>query len=385
LGESGPLPAGADFLVAPGFLPSACGSQPSGAYTGTGVKAGEAAPGRRLFIAVAVPTCNRPDDIARLLASLARVRYPHWELMIIDQSDGDETQLLAAAWGAVIPRIVYRRLEPKNASAARNLAIENTSGDVLAFIDDDCTVHPDWLAQVSDAFDLDPYAGVIFGAVTAADHDPSTAFVPTNDVRRMRRFRGSPGVLQVRAMGASMSIRLRPGQRLHFDLLLGPGARFRGSQDGDYAYRARLAGEIVVETPTVVVTHHGARSYAGGAATLKVRDYLYGAGAAHAKLLRCGEWIIFVAIIGRLVESIAAIRPQNALRHRPTRVGGLLMFLQGLRDGLEMPIDRREKLYRVMGPDPALSPMRTPSRDISPSRDGFLHGLLAGRKIDSIP
>ena len=314
------------------------------AYTGTALDAGEAVP-PRLFITVAVPTCNRPDDIGRLFASLARVRYPRWELMVIDQSDGNETQLLAAAWGALIPRITYLRLEPKNASAARNMAIEKASSEVLAFLDDDCTVHPDWLARVADAFDREPEARLIFGAVIAADHNPATAYVPTNLLRRERRLRGVMGLLQVSAMGASMSIRLRPGKRLHFDLFLGPGSRFRSSQDGDYARRVLAAGEMVVETPSIVVEHHGARSYAGGVAKLKVRDYLYGAGAAHAKLLRCGQWIMIVAIIGRLVESIAAIRPLNALRNQPTRVGGLLMFLQGLHDSFQVYVDPHEKVY----------------------------------------
>jgi len=105
---------------------------------------------------------------------------------------------------------------------------------------------------------------------------------------------------------------------------------------------------LVVQTPTITVVHYGARSYAGGAAKVKVRDYLYGTGAAHAKLLRCGEWIMIFAIVGRLLESITAIRPQNALRNQPTRVGGLLMFLQGLRDGFNMYVDRHERVYRVL-------------------------------------
>jgi len=308
-----------------------------------GDKAGE----RTLFITVAVPTCNRPDDISHLLDSLTRVRYPRWELLLIDQSDGDETRLLAAAWAILIPRIVYLRLDEKNASVARNLAIECSSGDVLAFIDDDCTAPPDWLARVNEAFLGEPEASVIFGALTASEHDPAAVFVPTQKVPRHRRLRGQLGALRVGAMGASMSLRLRRGRHIRFDPLLGPGAQFRSSQDVDYAYRVLAAGEMIVETPNIVVVHHGARPYAGGKARLKVRDYLYGAGAAEAKLLRCGQLIMIVAIIRRLMKSVSAIRPQNAIRHQPTRVGGLVMYLRGLRDSLHMSIDRQAKVYRT--------------------------------------
>lgn len=270
--------------------------------------------------------------------SLSRVRYPSWELLVIDQSDGDETRLLAAAWGILIPSIVYLRLEEKNASVARNLAIECSSGEVLAFIDDDCTVLPDWLARVNETFLEEPDARLIFGAVTASVHDPA--------MRRHRRLRGQLGALRVGAIGASMSLRLTPGRQLQFDPLLGPGARFRSSHDVDYAYRVLAAGELVVETPSIVVVHHGTRPHAGGLARLKVRDYLYGAAAAQAKLLRCGQWIMIAAIISKLIESIAFIRPQNALLRKPTHVGSVLSYVRGLRDSLKMSIDRHEKVYR---------------------------------------
>jgi glycosyltransferase involved in cell wall biosynthesis len=327
-----------------------------------------------MMVTVAVPTCDRPHALDRCLASLSAINTDNWELLVIDQSDDNRTREMALGWAIKIPQLMYVRLDEKNASVARNFALEAARGEVVAFIDDDCTVSPDWLARVREAFVKEPEASLIFGAVRAADHDPATAFVPINKVRRERRLRGLLGTLRVSAMGASMSIRLKPGKRFHFDLLLGPGSRFRSCQDGDYAYRVLGAGGVVVETPTIVVLHHGARSYAGGAATLKVRDYLYGTGAAHAKLLRCGEWIMVMVVLGRLVESVAAIRPQNAVRHRPTRVGGLLMFLRGLRDGWQVPVDRQEKVFDAPGQIPRLARSEAPTRDLSPSAPRILHG-----------
>jgi glycosyltransferase involved in cell wall biosynthesis len=300
-----------------------------------------------LFITVAVPTCNRPDEISQLLDSLSRVRYPSWELLIIDQSDGDETRLLAQAWGILLPSVVYLRLAERSASAARNLAIACGTGDVLAFIDDDCTVPPDWLVRVDKAFERDPEGRVIFGTVKAADHDPTTAFIPTKYTRHHHRRRGYLGALLVRPMGASMYVRLGTAKRLQFDPLLGPGARFRGSQDVDYAYRVLAAGDMIVETPDIVVVHHGARSYAGGLARTKMRDYLYGVGAAQAKLLRCGQLIMIAAILSKLIESISLIRPQNAFRRKPTHGGRVLVYLRGLRDSLRISIDRQDKVFRA--------------------------------------
>jgi glycosyltransferase involved in cell wall biosynthesis len=301
--------------------------------------------GSARFVTVAIPTCNRPEDLDRCLSSLWRVESTDWRLLVVDQSDGDRTCRVVEDWRRLIPHLEYLRLADKNASAARNLAIQSAGGGVLAFLDDDCTVQPEWVEQVRDAFEHEPDATLIFGAVVAAAHAPSAVYIPAYEPARVRRLRGSMGELQARGMGASMSLRLRQGARPRFDLSLGPGSRFRSSQDVDYTYRALAAGETVVETPRITVTHHGARSYAEGAARAKWRDYMYGAGACHAKLVRCGQWIMLATIAGKLARSVTAIRPHNALRHRPTHFGLILMYARGLRDGLRAPVDRENAVF----------------------------------------
>ena len=296
-------------------------------------------------ITVAIPTCNRPHELDHCLASLSAVESTGWKLLVIDQSDNDHSRRVVEAWRGSMPQLEYVRLQDKNASAARNHAIDAAATGILAFLDDDCTVRPNWLETVRDAFEHEPTATLIFGAVVAADHDPAVAFIPAYQPRRVRRLRGSFGKLHVRGMGASMSLRVGSGRRPRFDLRLGPGARFRSSQDVDYTFRALAAGQIVVETPRIVVIHHGARLFADGPASVKWRDYLYGAGACHAKLLRCGQWIMVATIAGKLARSISAIRPQNALRHRPTRFGLVLMYSRGLLAGLGAPIDRRNRVF----------------------------------------
>ena len=307
-----------------------------------------------MLVSVAVPTCDRPHALDRCLASLSVIESRDWELLVIDQSDGDESRQVAQKWGKKIRQLVYLRLEEKNASAARNLAIETARGEVVAFIDDDCTISPDpkWLDHVGDAFEREPEANLIFGSVTAGPHDATTSFLGGYKVQRGRRLRGSLDTLKVRAIGASMSLRLGSGKRPGFDLLLGPGARFRSTQDWDYTYRVLARGGLVVETPDIQVTHHGARPYAGGAASAKWRDYLYGTGACHVKLLRCGQWIMLAIILDRLVRSIAMIRPHRVFLRRGTHFGRLLMYVRGLRDGLRVPVDRRAGVF-LSGPETA--------------------------------
>lgn len=298
-----------------------------------------------MLISVAVPTCNRAPDLEACLLSLSSVRYPDWEVLVVDQSDGDESGRLVASRFGQLPRVRYWRLKEKNASAARNLAIKRARGRVIAFVDDDCIVPPDWLENVRQEFDEAPAARMVLGSVRAADHDPSSALIPAYEVRRIRRLKGRFGLLRRVGIGACMAIRLEDGPVPRFDLYLGPGSRFRSSQDWDFSARIMRAGELVVETPRIVVTHRGARSFNDGAATLKVRDYMYGGGAMDMKLLRSGEPLMLLVIAAKLATSVAALRPWNALRGGTTRVGGLLMYLRGLHDSFELSVDRTSGLY----------------------------------------
>jgi glycosyltransferase involved in cell wall biosynthesis len=236
-------------------------------------------------------------------------------------------------------------LEKKSVSAARNLAIDKAAGEILAFIDDDCTVEPDWLDRVSEAFAETHQAQMIFGSVIAANHDPNTVFVLEISMREEKPLHGPIGSLRFRGMGASMYLDLRACAGHWFDPMLGPGAVLRGAQDQDYAHRLLADGGTVVQTGKIAVTHHGAQPYDSGAARSKLGDYEFGAGACHAKLLRCGDWIMFAVIPGWLVREIASVRPHHALMRKPTHVRRVLDYLGGLRAGFLAPVDRRSRVF----------------------------------------
>lgn len=291
-------------------------------------------------ITVAIATANRPSDLAACLASLAAVTYPEWEIVLVDQSDGDETLNLAQHWSSVQAALVYVRTRRKNLSAARNIAMSHARGDIVAFIDDDCTVAADWLAGLSQTFQDTPDAQLVFGTVNAAAHDSSSTFITNVRIDDARLLRGPLDAVRVRGMGANMSVRRRPIGNLSFDEQLGAGARFRSGEDYDYAYRLLAGGAAVLLTPTVCVTHHGTRPYAGGAARSILQNYLYGAGACHAKLIRLRQWAIIAAIAQLLVENAALVRPLNALRGRPTHAGRLATYARGFHAGWRAPVER---------------------------------------------
>ena len=113
-----------------------------------------------------VATYRRPDLLEALLASLAVQRLPAGcglEVVLVDNDAAGSAGAVAERWR---DRLDLRyAVEPeRNISLARNRTVALARGDVLAFIDDDETAGPDWLATALEA--LDRYeADVVFGPV----------------------------------------------------------------------------------------------------------------------------------------------------------------------------------------------------------------------------
>ncbi len=79
-------------------------------------------------ISVAIPTCNRSEDIQRYLDSLVKVVYPNWDILLVDQSDDERTRTVVEHFTESLPQLTYKRIDEKGTARARNIGIEATSG-----------------------------------------------------------------------------------------------------------------------------------------------------------------------------------------------------------------------------------------------------------------
>lgn len=217
-------------------------------------------------VSVVVCTRDRPGPLARCLDALARLRDRPHELVVVDNApSSDATQRLAAAR----PEVRYV-LEPRAGLAvARNTGVRATTGDVIAFTDDDAVVHPDWLARLVPPF-ADPRVMSVTGTVlpavlaTEAERLAEARMWSFNRELRPRTFtaayfarvraRGVP-VWYVGA-GANMAIRRTAFTHVGlFDERLGPGTSGCG-EDSELWYRLLAAGWHCAYEPAAVVSHY---------------------------------------------------------------------------------------------------------------------------------
>lgn len=297
-------------------------------------------------LSVIIPTRDRPTELRRCLETVATVDYPSWEVIVVDQSESELTRVVVAQFADTLPWLQHLRTRERGLSRARNLGLDAAHGEIVAFLDDDCTVPADWLWFVVEAFDRHPAAGLVFGRVRDAILDAS-AYVPTYQVATEHEVAGVRAAARTRGIGAGMYLRRQLVDRIGlFDVCLGSGAAFMSSEDWDYTFRALRSGSAVVETPTIIVDHHGGRRYAGGDAARLLRGNAFSHGALHVKLLRCGEPAALLLIAVELWEHLRALRPLAPwLRGGPSNAARPLAYVRGLLAGLTVPVDRKGLVY----------------------------------------
>ena len=215
---------------------------------------------------VVICTRHRSALLARCLASLAALDHLSYEVIVVDNSEGDDQTAQLAA------RLSSRHvLEPRvGLSRARNTGARAARGDIVAFIDDDAVADPAWLRQHSDALG-DPTLAATTGPAIWLDPDAATAHAydavgaddlgtapfridrGTNDWFELANF-GGVGV------GSNLALRRHLfGSGWGFREDLGLGNRILGEEH--YAFFELLpAGHAIAYVPDAVVHHEPRRS-----------------------------------------------------------------------------------------------------------------------------
>jgi GT2 family glycosyltransferase len=224
-------------------------------------------------VTVAVCTRDRPDDVARCLDALQRLEYPGLELLVVDNAPAS-----AATARLVTGRVGVRYArEPRpGLDYARNRALAEAGGQVLAFTDDDVVVDSQWVAALAHVFRQDPRVGAVTGLVLPLE-------LETDAQRLFERYRSfARGGARIRAeavgagplagrygmtgsfgTGANMAFRREVLHQLGgFDPALGAGTPTRGGDDLDIFFRVLKAGWALVYEPTAVVYHRHRREMA---------------------------------------------------------------------------------------------------------------------------
>jgi GT2 family glycosyltransferase len=209
-------------------------------------------------VSVIVCAYNAAATIAGCLRALDALRYPDFEMVIVDDGSTDDTAQDVRAWlegrgrgGGVLSPVQHLTHEKNlGLSAARNTGARAATGEVLAYTDADCEPDVDWLYHLVAALLAGDFAGVggpnlpppatsITQAAVAASPGGPTHVLLTDSIAE-------------HVPGCNMAF-----WRWAFDAAGGFDPAFhRAGDDVDFCWRVQAAAGAITFAPGAVVWHH---------------------------------------------------------------------------------------------------------------------------------
>jgi glycosyltransferase involved in cell wall biosynthesis len=214
------------------------------------------------MITVAICTHNNAALLAGTLDSLLSMTTPEldYEVLVVDNNSGDHTSQVVDAYGPRFGGKFRSTFEPQlGLSHARNRALKEARGDIVAFIDDDVEVAPDWLSAVEQAFRTHG-ASVVGGKSYLILPGPRPAWLtPRLEAELSRLDYGDETIVNTEEdlFGLNFSVQRDQAIALGgFDTTLGrSGQSLASGEETEFLRRTRAAGGIPVYEPRAVVGH----------------------------------------------------------------------------------------------------------------------------------
>ena len=218
-------------------------------------------------VSIVVPTCDRPVDLRRCLASLLTQKTRHrLELIVVDNRPSAGT---VRAVLREFPSVLLVEESRPGLSFARNAGILRASGEIVVATDDDVTAPAGWIEQLADPF-VRPEVMAVTGHVLPLEleREAQCRFEAYGGLGKGftrfevdgRWFRTRRLAVPTWGLGATANAAFRasvfadPGIGL-IDEALGAGTPTGCSEDSYLYYKLLKAGHTIVYEPSAYVWH----------------------------------------------------------------------------------------------------------------------------------
>lgn len=248
--------------------PFAAGTPQQNANAGSGD--GE----RKTLVTVAVCSRDRAEQLRVCLESIRSIRYPNIEVLVVDNAPAtDATRDLVQN---EFPEFRYV-LEPRpGLNWARNRAIVEASGEILAYTDDDVVVDPVWVDGLARVFQADPAVMAVTGLVAPFEMETGAQVLFEHYGgfgRGFRRIWYHPDFADTEdksfpigsgrfGTGANMAFRRSVFDLVgQFDPALDVGTVTNGGGDLEMFFRVLQEGYSLVYEPAALVWHRHRKTF----------------------------------------------------------------------------------------------------------------------------
>jgi glycosyltransferase involved in cell wall biosynthesis len=146
-----------------------------------------------VLISVVVPTFNRAAQVCAAVQSVLAQGHAELEVIVVDDGSTDGTADALAAVRERDPRVVYVRQEHAGVAPARNRALDQARGELIAFLDSDDRWQPWKLGFQLACLARTPTVGMIWTELTAIG--PGAEVMAGMGLRDILTFRFTLGEL----------------------------------------------------------------------------------------------------------------------------------------------------------------------------------------------
>lgn len=216
-------------------------------------------------ISVVIPTCNREQLALEAIESIVRNDYPDFEVLVVDQGPKDVFLKAIVNRFPDDQRIRYFHLDYASASAARNVGLDNSTGEIVMFLDDDAVADPGCLQGYATAFSaIVPPPGLVAGRLLPLWGAPKPSWYPESRQYMLGLYSPEGGLAPMPPLDLPVSANFAvlasvANSVARFDERLGfsysrPASMLAG-EDSVYGMNIRKAGYQMYHQPAASAHH----------------------------------------------------------------------------------------------------------------------------------
>jgi glycosyltransferase involved in cell wall biosynthesis len=243
-------------------------------------------------LTVVVLTYNSAATIGACLDALVRQEYKDFDVVVVDDDSSDETLTITSDYTASL-RLSVTKNGSHNIPRGRNIGIDYSQTELVAFVDSDDLAADDWTRVIVETFREHPDTALIAGDLVPAYRTSVAHAIALND-DAVRQLFGS-GLILFGVGNSAINRKVLPDARFNEDFRFAEDLEFVARVNEHYAWR--YVREMKIH-------HYSRETFAQYAKQM----YQYGYMKMHfSYAARSYRWLDFVPIALLVVGGVAGL------------------------------------------------------------------------------
>jgi glycosyltransferase involved in cell wall biosynthesis len=212
-------------------------------------------------LSVLIATRNRSEQLRQTLSHLVRQRLDGitLQVVVVDNGSTDSTPAVLETAKEQLPLVPLREPAPGK-NRALNRALDEASGELIVFTDDDVLPAEDWLLNLASAANRWRDCSVIGGSIEPLFPESTPSWLEAHPLSVPAFCRFQPdlpeGPIALLPFGGNFAARSVALDGVHFSERIGPaGSDYAMGSESDLLQRLKDRGGAIVYAPAATVRH----------------------------------------------------------------------------------------------------------------------------------